>query len=297
MKRKFTCATCGYTTCHSGHFRDHERTHDGTKPYKCTHCNYQCTVLSSLKRHTRAHSGDNPFKCNFHGCSYETNDSGSLAKHKRIHSNLRPYGCDFPGCQYKSCNSGNLKTHQKTHTAEGQTRHKRQERNLLKKLRSWGYIVDVEVTIRAKNGNCLDTNRYFSRLDFVVISCTTHILIVECDEDQHCWYNVACEFSRMADVHASLVLAGYTLPLHWIRYNPCGRYSIGDRTLRVDREDREKELHAYIRSVCDGSVAPESQNSVHYLYYDRVSAEGVPSVTLDKDFPVSMKPVVTYSMV
>lgn len=298
MKRKFSCVSCDYSTFHSGHFRDHTRTHDGTKPYKCTHgpkCDYECTVLSSLKRHMRGHTGHKPFKCDSPLCSYETNDSGSLVKHRRIHSNFRPYVCEFPSCQYKSCSSGNLKTHQKTHTAEGQIRHKKQERNLLKKLRGWGYAVDVEVTIRGKNGNCLDTNRHFSRLDFVVVNCTTHILIIECDEDQHSWYNLSCEFSRMADVHASLVLAGYTLPLHWIRYNPCGKYYIGDDLFRTKRDSREEKLREYIQSVCEGSVVPAGQNSAHYMFYDRVSDTGVPSITLDSDFPECMRSVITYS--
>lgn len=295
MKRKFKCDTCTYSTSHSGHLRDHIRTHDGSKPYRCPHgCGYECTVLSSLKRHIRGHTGHKPFKCDFGGCSYETNDSGSLVKHKRIHSNLRPYVCDFPACEYKSCQPGNLKTHQKTHTIEGQIRHKRQESNLLSKLRVWGYIVDVEVTIRGKHGGCLDTTRYFSRLDFVVVNCTTHILIVECDEDQHSWYNLSCEMSRMADVHASLVLAGYTLPVHWIRYNPCGDFYIGDKIGRLKRPQRELQLRSYIRSVCDGTVSPAAQNSIHYMFYDRVSGDGPPSVTLDSDFPQSMRDVVTY---
>ena len=297
MKRKFDCRQCDYSTTHSGHFRDHKRTHDGSKPYRCTHgpsCSYECTVLSSLKRHTRGHTGQKPFKCTFPSCSYETNDSGSLARHKRIHSGVRPHVCDFPGCQFRSCQPGNLKTHQKTHTAEGQIRHKRQERNLLKKLRDWGYAVDVEVTIRGKNGNCLDTSRYFSRLDFVIVNCTTHILIVECDEDQHSWYNLSCEVSRMADVHAALVLAGYALPVHWIRYNPCGKYVIGDDTFRLKRTEREAMLRHYVASVCAGTVVPTGQNSVHYMFYDRVSEKGVPCVTLDPDFPVSMRAFVTY---
>lgn len=297
MKRKFCCEICDYSTFHSGHFRDHTRTHDGSKPYKCTHgpsCTYECTVLSSLKRHTRGHIGHKPFKCAFPSCSYETNDSGSLVKHRRIHSDLRPYVCNFPACKFKSCHPANLKTHQKTHTPEGQIRHKRQERNLLNKLRAWGYAVDVEVTIRGKNGNCLDTTRYFSRLDFVIVNCITHILIVECDEDQHSWYNLSCEISRMADVHAALLLAGYMLPLHWIRYNPCGKYSVGDDIFAVKRPEREIQLREYISSVCDGAVLPVGQNSVHYMFYDRVSVTGVPCVTLDPDFPPSMRPVVTF---
>lgn len=297
MKRTYACSECGYHTTHSGHFRDHKRTHDGSKPYKCTHgpsCAYECTVLSSLKRHARGHAGHKPFKCTFPSCSYETNDSGSLARHKRIHTHSKPYVCDFPACQFKSCQPGNLKTHQKTHTAEGQIRHKRQERNLFKKLRDWGYAIDVEVTIRGKNGNCLDTPRYFSRLDFVIINCTTHILIVECDEDQHSWYNLSCEVSRMADVHAALVLAGYVLPVHWIRYNPCGKYVVGDNTIRSQRTKREALLRDYIASVCEGKVVPSGQNSVHYMFYDRVSEKGVPCVTLDPEFPTCMRSVVTY---
>lgn len=287
---------CDYSTGHSGHLRDHSRTHDGSKPYACTYgsCAYRCTVLSSLKRHTRAHLGSKPFRCTSLDCSYRTNDSGSLAKHKRIHSGLRPHACDFPLCEFRSCCPGGLKKHKKTHTAEGQLRHRRQERNLIKKLREWGHVVDVEVTIRGKNGKCLDTPRYFSRLDFVVLDCTSHVLIIECDEDQHSWYNLSCEMSRMADVHASLVLAGYTLPIHWVRYNPCGRCFVGDEAVRINRAEREAELRGYLRSVCDGTVLPRGQNSVHYMFYDRVSKKGRPNVTLDADFPDSMKGMVTH---
>ena len=123
---------------------------------------------------------------------------------------------DFFNLGEKSCSRGNLKTHQKTHTAEGQIRHKKQERNLLRKLRGWRYAVDIEVTIRGKNGNCLDTNRHFSRLDFVVVNCTTHIhsYFLSVARTSTLGKNLSCEFSRMADVHASLILAGYTLPLH-----------------------------------------------------------------------------------
>ena len=174
-------------------------------------------------------------------------------------------------------------------------RHKKQEKNLIKKLRDWGYFVDVEVTIRGKNGKCLDTNRYFSRLDFVILNCTSHILIVECDEDQHSWYNLSCEMSRMADVHAALVLADYTLPVHWIRYNPCGKIIIGDTPIRITRTDREEKLREYISSVCDGSIIPKGQNSIHYMFYDKVSSDGVPNVTLDADFPSSMMEMITHN--
>lgn len=80
------------------------------------------------------------------------------------------------------------------------------------------YTVDCETTINALSGRCLtDTQRYFSRLDFIIVNCVNAICILEVDEDQHYWYNLSCEMSRMADVRASLALAGYTLPIYWIR--------------------------------------------------------------------------------
>lgn len=69
----------------------------------------------------------------------------------------------------------------------------KQEHRLNTMLKEWGYIVDCETTINVKAGQCLtDTQRHFSRLDFRIINCVN---AVECDEDQHFWYQLSCEMS------------------------------------------------------------------------------------------------------
>lgn len=140
----------------------------------------------------------------------------------KTHTYGMVHKCDFPGCDYRSIFRSSVVVHAKTHTIEGQMRQRKQEKRLLQKTRDWGFTVDVEVTINARRGDGVRDaeNRYFSKLDFVILNCVHHIVIVECDEDQHRSYLLPCELSRMTDTQASLVLAGYTLPVHWVRYSP-----------------------------------------------------------------------------
>lgn len=188
-------------------------------------------------------------------------------------------------------------THRKTHSKEGQIRKRIQENRLFNKLRAWGYTVDVEVTINARRGDCVrDTdNRHFSRLDFVIVECVSRILIVECDEKQHSSYMLPCEFSRMADdVQAALVLAGYTVPVHWIRYSPNGKYMVGGRQRVPKREDREGVLKENLESLCSGEVEPSGQMSMHFMFYGRFCDEGLPCIVAEKEFPDHLKAFVTF---
>lgn len=69
----------------------------------------------------------------------------------------------------------------------------------------------TKLTIDSRNQ---DTKKHFSRLDFHIVNCTNVVLLVECDEMQHQWYNLSYEMARMVDVRAALILAGYTLPIY-----------------------------------------------------------------------------------
>ena len=130
-----------------------------------------------------------------------------------------------------------------------------------------------------KSGNCLtDTPRHYSRLDFRIVECTNMILILE-------WYNLSCEFSRMSDIRASLVKAGYTLPIYWIRYNPDGKYHIGEAQIKIYRPKREVELKKHIDMVCN----------VHYMFYDLNSESSGLSIMSDPDFPEVMCDVVSFN--
>lgn len=182
---------------------------------------------------------------------------------------------------------GNLKRHKKTHTIDGQIRRKKQENRVNKLLVAWGYTIDCGTTINALFGKCLtDTQRHFSSLDFRIVNCVNAICIVEVDEDQHYWYNLSCEMSRMAGARASLVVAGYTLPICFIRCNPCGKYRVGSDMIKFRRPDREKMLKIHLAKVCSTDFTPENQENIRYMFYDLT--------TRDPDFPDAMSDLVSW---
>lgn len=183
----------------------------------------------------------------------------------------------------------------KTHTLEGQIRRKKQELRVTKILNEWGYTADPEVTINASRTNCVqDTQRYYSRLDFTIINCVNAVLILEVDEDQHTWYNISCEFSRMSDVRTSLLTAGYEVPIYWIRYNPNGKYHIGSEQVKTFRPKRELALKAKLEELCSPDFVPENQVNIHYMYYDLISKEIGPEIMTDTDFPEALTECVTW---
>jgi len=234
-----------------------------------------------------------PYVCGFAECRRGFKTASSLMCHYRTH--FFSVVCDFPGCGYRCGIPSALKSHSKTHSKKGQLRRKKQENRLMKKLEEWGYRPDVEVTIDAKRGGCVqDTeHRYFSRLDFVILECVSHVVIIECDEHQHSSYLLPCELSRMTDVQAALVLAGYNLPVHWIRYSPNGKYTVGGIERFPKRGDREVELKSYIDSLCAGEVLPSGQMSFHFMFYDRFCDGGPPCIVSEPEFPGHLKKFVT----
>lgn len=229
-------------------------------------------------------------------CDFTCNASANFAIHKRRHLGIKNHRCGFGGwCDFSSVTTGDLTKHKATHTIEGQIRRKKQENRVNKILKEWGYDVDPELTIKAKSSNCLtDTDRYFSRIDFSIINCTNAILILEVDENAHSWYNLSCEFSRMADVQASLVKAGFTAPVYWVRYNPNGKYHISDKQVKIHRPKREAALKKHLAKLCSPGFEPKHQMSIHYLFYDLASSEAGPAIMKDPDFPAVVKPYVSW---
>ena len=98
----------------------------------------------------------------------------------------------------------------------------------------------------------------------------------------------------MADVRAALALAGYTLPIYWIRYAPTGKNCVGGKQVSMPRKQREEALKERLARVCSPDFTPEKQESIHYMFYDLVSQEGGPEILLDPDFPDAMKAVVSW---
>ena len=272
---------------------------DGKRLFYCDHgdCQYSTFKPSYLRAHKKYHTSHPGWKistCDYKGCGLQFSPR-RLAIHKLTHTGEKRFKCDYEGCEYECSRSDALKSHKKTHTITGQIRRKTQENNLNIKLKEWGFTVDAETTINAKRGTCLvDTNRYYSRLDYHVINCTNAILLIECDEDQHTWYELSCEFSRMSDVRASLMTAGYELPIYWIRYNPNGKYHIGGDQIEIHRPEREIALKAKLEELCSPGFVPDKQVNIHYMFYDLISEELGPVIMVESDFPEQLQDCVSW---
>ena len=103
----------------------------------------------------------------------------------------------------------------------------------------------------------------FASADFV-ISERGQIFLLEVDEEQHEWYIISCEVSRMTKVHAALAIEGNTLPLVFIRYNPHAVRKDG-RLLEISTSKRLDRLISVIQSW-----EYDSQQSlqIQYMYYN-----------------------------
>ena len=99
----------------------------------------------------------------------------------------------------------------------------------------------------------------------------------------------------MSDVRASLMTAGYELPIYWIRYSPTGKYHVDFDEVKVPRAERELSLKAKLDEVCSPNFEPKHQVQVHYLYYDLMSKEMGPSIQYDPDFPEAMRGCLLYT--
>lgn len=98
----------------------------------------------------------------------------------------------------------------------------------------------------------------------------------------------------MADVGASLALAGYTAPIYWLRYSPNSKYHIGGEQVKMHRPERKAALKKHLKTLCSPDFQPKNQVNVHYMFYDLESEEAGPAIMADADFPEVMKDFVTW---
>ena len=103
----YSCSQCAYKVKQLSHYKYHERTHTGERPFKCDVCPYAATVPSHLKDHMRTHTGKKPFACKY--CSAAFTESGHLKVHMRTHTGEKPYHC--AACAYAATQSSDLNSH------------------------------------------------------------------------------------------------------------------------------------------------------------------------------------------
>ena len=290
---------CNFDGCEfkcncAGNLATHKRRHHRDKEMECETCGNMYTSLLELKRHRLRHIGDK-LECDFENCTYKCIDTNDMSKHKVRHGEKK-IQCEVQYCEYKCFTKYDLIKHKKTHTLKGRVRKKKQENRIYTLLKDWGYTVDLETMINSKRGNCLkDTSTNYSFLDFRIVNSLKCILILEVDENQHYWYTpIKCEFTRMADVRASLVLNGYTLPIYWIRYNPNGKYKVNGKKVDIKRVEREKLLKNEIDRICSDDFFPEKEENIHYMFYDLESENDGPCIMYGGEFPEPLKECVTW---
>lgn len=268
MNFRCTHPGCDYVCKQKQQLVQHLRMHAEDKTHMCDveGCKFATVYRTALMFHIRGHYEDKRYVCDEDGCDYRCISPTSLKLHKMGHTGVYPFVCDFPGCTYNCGQKHDLTRHKVTHSLDAQTKRLMQESRMYDQLLEWGYVVGRETVINASRGACISgTPRHYSRLDFHVVSCTNVILIVECDEMQHQWYNFSCECSRMMDVKAGLVSAGYTLPIYWIRYSPDGKYFVGGDLLEIRRPQREEELRRHIDMICFPDFTPIRDTCIHYM--------------------------------
>ena len=289
-EKPYVCNECDFACTTSGNLVTHKRTHTGEKPYICNKCDFACAQGGDLVIHKRTHTGEKPYKCN--ECNFACSESGSLTKHKRTHSGEKPFKCNECECDYKCTTSGNLATHKRCwHTVDGIQRKKKREDALMEYIKEH-YTVDREQQI---NNSCFESQKKFARVDGVIYLGNLTV-IVECDENQHKFYNdsVSCEVARMNDVNTAILCGGNgaDLKILWLRVNPDGFTVDGVRRKVKKSEKFARVVDAIGRYQKDGF---EGQVGVIYMFYD--TEGGVPSITRDDAYSLHFKPYILETLV
>ena len=238
------------------------------------------------------------YECPFILCKFRCGGEVALRNHVNRHQGIRPFKCKYEWCDYRGTTYAEVERHiESFHSRKGFLRNLTQESHTIRKLKKWGLDVDTDITIDASRNGCLnDTTRLYSKVDIVITNVTSCILILEVDELAHESpnYNVSCELSRMADINAFLRLNSYTRPIFWLRYNPNGKYFIGEKEKKVSRENRELALKEKIFSMMEPSFEPEGNENIHYMFYPRVSESGPPKILENSQFPGYVKNIVSW---
>src|SRR3989344_4411435 len=287
-QKPFKCDLCEYTCTTSGSLVTHKRTHTGQKPFKCDLCDYACSESGSLKVHKRTHTGEKPYICN--KCDFACAQGGDLVIHKRTHTGEKPYKCNE--CNFACSESGSLTTHKRCwHTVDGIQRKKKRENALMEYIKEH-YTVDREQQI---NNSCFESQKKFARVDGVIYLGNLTV-IVECDENQHKFYNdsVSCEVARMYDSTTAILCSGNgaDLKILWLRVNPDGFTVDGVRRKVKQSEKFARVVDVIGRYQKDGF---EGQVGVIYMFYD--TEGGVPSITRDDAYSLHFKPYILDTLV
>ena len=111
------------------------------------------------------------------------------------------------------------------------------------------------------------------RPDFV-FDTSTHVVILEVDENQHAYPGYSCDNRRMLDIFGSY--GG--LPVVFLRFNP-DTYKMGGKTKKTELRRRLKELEKELRQAL--ACPPQRSLTIVRLYYDCAEPRAVVASWVD----------------
>jgi hypothetical protein len=132
-----------------------------------------------------------------------------------------------------------------------------------------------------------------ARVDFYIDEHLDCIIFLEIDEHQHKYgYEIGCDIARMSRILTSLTLAGNSLPILFIRYNPHS-FKVDGKNRRVLKRDREKQLVKFIQEYKSNESRPID---IAYMYYDSDTVDGsvYPTLLDHEDYNEKMKECVRH---
>lgn len=64
MREKQECKLCGKSFSQNTNLIQHQRIHNGEKPYGCNECEKVFSQSTNFIQHQRVHTGEKPYECN-----------------------------------------------------------------------------------------------------------------------------------------------------------------------------------------------------------------------------------------
>ncbi|KAH9045919.1 hypothetical protein EDB83DRAFT_2638027 [Lactarius deliciosus] len=115
-KRIYKCTFdgCDKSYAKPSRLEEHERSHNGNRPFVCTTCDKSYLRETHLQAHVRSHlsNSDRPFACEESDCDKRFWTAQHLRAHKEvIHFGEKPFKCDHAGCTAAFLKHHRLRAH------------------------------------------------------------------------------------------------------------------------------------------------------------------------------------------